>query len=145
MSTATEITIAGYGHCPDARCPGYAQTEAELVRTTVEKTFLELGGAGSVPGVETSHEYLRFADADDATCEDCGKQREPALEQRVVYNNLSGKDPMGLLGGPRFDPSKVIDPSADLRETVKEQGDQIAALLKALEDNAKDKSPGEED
>lgn len=145
MSVATEVTIAGFGHCPDARCPGYAQSPAELVRTTVETTFLENGGAGSVPGVETSHEYLRFAHTDDGTCGECGKQREAALEERVVYNNLSGKDPMGLLGGLRFDPSKVISPNAELEATVAEQGKQIAALLEALNGPDEQSQPGGDD
>lgn len=92
--TLTE-TIVGYAHCGDPRCPGYSQQEVAAEKEVVEHTYAD--GGGDMPGVEKSHVYFRFSDAEDIACPDCGRDREVTDQKRLVYQPLSGHSQNGLL------------------------------------------------
>lgn len=127
---ATETVVRGFGHCPDPRCAGSEQTEVPLVQTVVTRTFIENGGAGSVPGEENTWEYLRFAEGDDVQCQHCRRTRECSTEARPAYNNLSGKDPMGLLAAAPFNPSLKFDPADELRAQMDDMRRELDELRK---------------
>lgn len=104
MPRVLETPVKGFAHCSNGRCPGSNQQRVDAVRVVTETTFAELGG--DLPFVERSFEQHRFAQEDDRPCPSCGKSREVTSQQRPSYVNLSGKDPMGLLGSPGFQPGK---------------------------------------
>jgi hypothetical protein len=88
--TSTE-QVSALAHCPDPRCEGHTQRQVQALRSTVEHTYVDLGGDS--PGVERSQIYLHA----DETCPECGRLCEITDQQRVSYAPLSGKDPNGLL------------------------------------------------
>jgi len=85
MPTITEATIDGFVHCRDPFCEGSEQREVQVKRTQMDYTFHELGGPGSVPGIERSSTHLACADSADEACTVCGKPAEVTDMKRPVY------------------------------------------------------------
>lgn len=134
MPTIIETSVTAYAHCTDPRCPGAYQQPVDGRRIETGWAYTENGG--DIPGIERSHVRAEFADPQDAVCPHCSGPRDIALDPRPQYQNLSGKDPMGLLGIAAFDPSKPLlaDPgtTAEL-DALKAQVAELAAALKAKE------------
>lgn len=138
MPTVKERPVEGFAHCNNARCPGNAQQPVEAVEVTTE--FMYRDNGANAPGVEKSVVELRFADDSVRLCPHCGRSREVTDTPRVVYDNLSGLDPMGLLGVPQFDPKAqaearqrplVDEERAALERQLAEAQKQLAELAKA--------------
>jgi hypothetical protein len=132
---STETVVDAWAHCGDARCRGYGQQRVKGVRTVVEHTIGSRGGDGIfVNIVENSYEYLRFADPEDGTCVQCGKPREVSLQERPVYQGLSGFPQHGLLNTPAFDPNvrntqadeRAAAEMAELRKQIAELSERVA-------------------
>lgn len=122
-----ETVVDAWAHCGDARCRGYGQQRVKGVRTIVEHTIGSRGGDGIfVNIVENSHEYLRFDAPEDIPCDQCGHDREISLQERPVYQGLSGFPQNGLLTVPAFDPNvrntpadeKAASEMAELRKQI---------------------------
>lgn len=136
---ATETAVPGFLHCPEPRCPGSAQVTAVLTHTLVTETFAERGGATGDPRdalPENSHEYLRVQDPEDLPCPHCGKDRECSTQERPIYDPLSGKDPMGLLGAKPFDPNLKFGPDDEAMKAMQDQMAEMAAEIKKLREGA---------
>lgn len=130
----TETVVDAWAHCGNPRCEGYGQQPVAGVHTVVEHTIGSRGGDGIFMNiVENTNEYLRFAlngcDSDgnsdpaepnDIPCEHCGADREITLQQRPVYQGLSGFPQNGLLQVAGFDP-----------RVQNSQADEAAALASA--------------
>ncbi len=119
MPRTLEAEVIALAHCPDPRCEGYAQHEVKAIRSTVEHTYVEMGG--DMPGVERSNVYLTA----EEECVHCGLMCEITDQPRVSYAPLSGKDPAGLL---TFKP-----PERGPRTPGKADPEYIARLEKELE------------
>lgn len=142
MPTVTETAKTLYAHCTDPRCPGAAQRE--LDGFVVETAFSYRERGANAPGIEQSTVTFRLADEDQHACE-CGRRLELSDQRRVIYDNLSGHDPMGLLGVPQFSQAKQVElrqqPMTDdererLEAEVRARDEQLADLadrLKKLE------------
>lgn len=108
MPTVTEAPVKAYAHCRDARCPGYGQQEVDALRQESSFTFGELGGDGIFTSfVERSTVKFVFVNDDDEACPACSRGREVTGEPRPSYQPLSGHDPLGLVGGQKFNPAVV--------------------------------------
>jgi len=128
----TREIVQGWAHCRHGLCPGYMQEQVEAVRVETEFTFRDMGGKGSVPGVERSTVELLWADPDQAACPACGTPREITDQERPVYE-MSGYDPMGLVNGGSsgFD-RMVVNSEADERVAALEaQVAKLAALVES--------------
>jgi hypothetical protein len=131
MPTVTETPVErAFAHCPQPRCPGNAQEPVEAVKRETAHTYRERGGDG--PGIESSWVTLAFAHEADVACPHCGHARDVADQQRKTYAALSGHDPMGLLGAPRFDAKK----QNEVRQELQSQG--VDPEKVALEQQVKD-------
>src|SRR5690349_4786386 len=137
MPTVTVTPVRAFAHCVQPRCPGAYEVEVDANRVETAYSFLDNGG--DIPGIERSHVRAEFVNEADATCEHCGSHRDVSLAPRPQYQPLSGHDPMGLLGMPAFDPSKVNAPSDALSAEMEALKAQVAALTEAMQANAKDK------
>jgi hypothetical protein len=126
--TATPATV--YLHCRNARCSGSNQEELEGVREETAFTFGENGGDGIfVTFIERSMVEYRVEDPEVLPCPGCGEDREATGTPRPSYMNLSGHDPMGLIGGPGFDPSvRNTEQDAEMAE-LKSQVARLTALI----------------
>jgi hypothetical protein len=89
-----EDVVKAYAFCPNAQCLGYQQEPVDGIRTTTAYTYLDKGG--DMPGVESSTEMTRFADEAQAVCGQCSGPRLISEQERPLYPNISGHDPMGL-------------------------------------------------
>jgi hypothetical protein len=104
--TATPATV--YLHCRDPRCPGANQEELPGIREETSQTLGENGGDGAMAAmIERSWIEYRVEDPESLPCPACGQGREVTGTARPQYQNLSGHDPMGLIGGLTFDPNRV--------------------------------------
>lgn len=135
MPTVTEQDKTGYAFCSQARCPGNSQQKVPAVYRVTERTYREMGGDS--PGIEASWQTVLFKNEDDANCAHCGRRREITDQPRVTYENLSGQNPMGLLGAPQFDPKKQAELQASPvtnaeREQFQAQIDALSEQVKAL-------------
>lgn len=97
MPTTTDTPIDGYAHCLNPRCQGYAQEQVKALHRETFYTFADLGGDANMPGYERSTVSYHFADDSEAQCPTCEGPREVTPSPRTQYQNLSGKDPNGLL------------------------------------------------
>jgi hypothetical protein len=88
-----EETISGFAWCPDGMCDGNVQQHAEVIRQEIEYTMFDSGGDDNK--VEKGFVYLRFADGEDHTCDECGRQLEVGDQERPVYPGTNW-DPDGL-------------------------------------------------
>lgn len=96
LTTITEVE--GFAFCVDPRCPGYEQQPATVRVTSVEWTYIELGG--DLGGVERGTAYESFPLADGESppdCPHCGKRMEASTQKRPDYARVSGQDPLRLL------------------------------------------------
>jgi hypothetical protein len=139
MPTLTETPVDAYAHCVEPRCQGTNQEPVKAIRKETAHTYRERGG--DMPGIEASWVVLAFENEDEINCPHCGRTRELSVEQRKTYAALSGHDPMGLLGAPKFDAkkqrelrseieSKGIDPDT---EALRQQNEMLMKRLAALE------------
>ncbi len=87
MPTSTITSTGAYAHCRNPRCPGYAQAAVDGNLETVSYTFRELAGGdrASVPGVERSIQYTKFANPADEACPHCTQAREVTIQKRPTY------------------------------------------------------------
>lgn len=85
MPTITVKEIEAFAFCRNHKCVGYLQEKVPAIREDSEVTYQEKGG--DVPGVETSHSYLRFPDGVDSSCSHCGAERMLSEQERPVYPN----------------------------------------------------------
>lgn len=136
----TPVKTKAYAHCLQAMCPGYAQEELDVIKTTVEYQYSDNGADMFKAMVERLTIMLDFENAEDRACRHCGGARELSETPRPTYQALSGYDPMGLINGTAgaFNPN-VVNTQADaemaeLRAQMKLQADQIASLLARAED-----------
>lgn len=160
MPTETQVTVAAFAHCPDPRCEGGDQEPVQAIQRTVEVSYLDVGG--TLPGIDHSHDYLNFVDEAQAPCPVCSRHRELSVQERPVYMNASGQDPMYLLRRAGETDKKVQSLQHDLeldllrrdqerremRDMVERQQQQIEALTSALEQKANKsgrKPAGQED
>lgn len=108
MPILTDTPVKAYAFCTDARCDGYTQQEVDAIKVETAFTFGENGGDGVfVNFVERSTIAHRFVNDDDVPCPACGHPREVTGDPRPSYQPISGHDPLGLVGGPRFNPAVV--------------------------------------
>lgn len=134
MPTVTETPGRGFAHCINAHCSGNNQQEVPAVRVVTEMRFRDRDPSTPFPGVENSHETLRFASEEDRVCPACGRPREVSDQRRPVYQPLSA----GLSGAPPtgFDQDALLhvekfNPGNDPRVT--ELAGQVAELKALLE------------
>lgn len=134
MPTVTENTTRAFAHCPSVRCPGSNQMEVDAVEVTTGFTVGDLGGDQNTAFthlIERSMVSYRFANDDDVACPACGRPRELTGQARPSYDNLSGFDPNGLVGGAKFDPSFVSTPDEQMKAELKaELRKELLAELK---------------
>lgn len=134
---ATETLVPGFLHCPEPRCPGSEQVTAALIQTIVQERYIDRGGPteNSImdQAIENSYEYLRVSNPEDLQCPHCGRERECSLVERPVYDPLSGKDQMGLLGAKPFNPNLKIgneDEIVTMRDDLAALREEMAELRK---------------
>lgn len=133
LVASTEAPV--FLHCRDARCPGYQQEQVKGTREEHGFTYQELNNDPVATDIfatmiERSQVVFTPNDLDVLPCPECGVEREATGDPRPQYLPLSGKDPMGLVGGPKFNPS-VVNTEADAR--VAELEAKLDKLLSSLE------------
>lgn len=129
--TATPATV--YLHCRDPRCSGANQEEVTGVREESAWTFGENGGDGIfVSFVERSIIEYKVEDDSVLPCPFCQEPRETTGTARPQYMNVSGHDPMGLIGGLTFDPNRV---NTDQDAQIAELQATVARLAALVEGN----------
>ncbi len=133
MPSVTETPQRAWAHCRDARCPGYNQEEIDAVHEETSFTFGEGGGDGIFAGMEErSMVEFKAVDPEDVPCPACGVAREVTGQARPSYRNESGHDPLGLLGGPKFN-AAVKNTEADAQTAaLQAQVSKLAAQLEKL-------------
>lgn len=144
MPAVTTTPIKAYAHCRNALCSGYQQVEVDGLKEVAAYTYGEMGGDDIFYSfVQNSIVEYKFADPEDAPCPGCGEPREVTGDPRPSYQALSGHDPMGLLGMPKFDAARqnqVVatagsltesDEEIELRLRAKLREEQIEAKLRA--------------
>lgn len=126
--TATPATV--WAHCRDSRCPGNNQEELNGFREETAWTLGENGGDGAFFSmIEKSIVEYRVADEADSPCGVCSEPREISGSPRPTYQPLSGHDPLGLIGGPAFNPNvQNTDQDAKIAE-LQATVNRLAALL----------------
>lgn len=124
MPTVTTRPVSAFAHCENARCPGNEQQPVDGTVEHVAFSFKDL--EGDMPGVERSTEHVRFADSAERDCSYCGRARAITLQQRPVYDSLSGHAQDGLLRYKSADGRLVAPPSESVE--VGELKAQVAQL-----------------
>lgn len=121
--------VTAYAFCQDGHCPGYAMAEVPAERIEVGYTFEE--NDGDIPGIERSQVTWEYADEADVACPVCEQPRALSDKPRPQYDPLSGHDPLGLLGGLKYDPT-VVNTQADHEiAELKAQVNRLAAIVEA--------------
>jgi hypothetical protein len=133
MPSVTETPQKAYAHCRDARCPGYNQEEIDAVHEETFFTFGDGGGDGVFASMtERSMVEFKAVNAEDVPCPACGVAREVTGQARPSYRNESGHDPMGLIGGPKFN-AAVKHTEADAQTAaLQAQVTKLAAQIEKL-------------
>jgi hypothetical protein len=135
MPTVQEKDIQGYAHCNDPRCPGANQERVAAKSVETSFTYRELGA--NAPGFERSTVQVVFADPDEQKCKHCERTRSVTDQPRVVYDNHSKHDPMGLLNIPAFNPAKQAEVrSSPTDEHLASMEAEIEALREQLKEKA---------
>lgn len=142
MPTVTQERIRGWAHCENPLCAGNVQQPADVVRTTTNISYRELGGDAN--GFEKSFDHFAFVDEDDKPCQSpcpaCGKPRAAAAQERPVYPT-SQYDQKGLLRLIQDGMVKSMSDAATARDTkitdletrLAEQSAQLAEMRELLE------------
>lgn len=135
MPIVTEKPTVGYAHCVNPHCSGTTQQEVDAVHVLTEMRFRDRDPNTPFPGVENSHEAIRFADSTERPCPACGGPRDITDQRRPVYQPLSaglsgapagGFPQDGLLNVDEFEQGK--DPRVD---QLQEELAELKALIKA--------------
>jgi hypothetical protein len=125
MPTVTETQVDGYVSCIDPRCAGYEQRAVQVLRRTVQFSYQDNGGDGSVPQTAIERETIGIVQT-DAVCEHCGKPVIFSDMPRPEYAAVSGQDPLELLAISQQ--TQIRDVQTKNLETAKESA-ELRALL----------------
>lgn len=150
MPNVNETMVRAFAHCGNPRCAGNNQEPVDAVEVVTGFTIRDLGGDQNTAFseiVERSMTTYRFLNdgletdgtpsedmPNDKPCPVCGRDRELTGQARPTYDNTSGFDQMGLLGGKPFDPGMVIPPGEDKIAALQAQVDKLARALEAKQE-----------
>lgn len=145
MPTVRDEQLQGFVHCQDPFCAGNKQREVPVVRTSSDYTFFELGGAGSVPGIERTSIHLRCEDDQDTVCRTCKGPCEVSDQKRPVYpvtrRDWAQDGLLQLIRDGLVRPPGETGP-VEQDDKVAELERKLARLEALLEDKPEKRGPG---
>lgn len=141
----SSVEVDAYAHCPAilddpatgkaALCRGFVQEKVTARREEVGHTYLDSGGDNAF--IENSFVSLHWIDPDQEACPHCDGPRQLAEQVRPKYQNMSRKDPLGLLGLRDVvgdDESRVVGARdaemAEMRAEMERMADELKRLTK---------------
>lgn len=93
-----------YASCRDSLCPGATQVKVRGIESHVAFSYGELGGGGQMTPQEKMVAHLpereavhyQWLDPADEPCPECGRPRVIDPQERPVYEQKTGMDPLLL-------------------------------------------------